>query len=147
TFLCMQCHQNRPLRWADSMPPHFRVEELRHHPRYPAQVEADTVFRRREIQLFCHVGVYMHYWDNTVNRDFSFIFCRGQRRVRITPARKSLSPSDELRRFLFEALFSCVLVAPSNSQEEVVMCGGIQLFPDFALSQRLPQRIVRANGL
>ena len=47
------------------MPPHFRVEELRHFPCYPAQVEAHTVFHRRHIQFFGH-GVYMHYWDEIV---------------------------------------------------------------------------------
>jgi len=37
------------------MPPHFRVEKLRHRPRHPTQVEAHAVFHRRHIQFFRHV--------------------------------------------------------------------------------------------
>ena len=51
------------------MPPHFRVKELRHFPRYPTQVEAYTVFHRRQIQFFGH-GVYMHFWREIVKRFF-----------------------------------------------------------------------------
>ena len=47
------------------MPPHFRIKELRHFPRYPTQVEAYTVFHRRQIQFSGH-GVYMHFWREIV---------------------------------------------------------------------------------
>ncbi len=61
------------------MPPHFRIKKLRHFPRYPTQVEADTVFHRRHIDFFGH-GVYIHYWAKLSSPFFKKIFenlCRG----------------------------------------------------------------------
>ena len=61
------------------MPPHFRIKELRHFPRYPTQVEAYTVFHRRQIQFFGH-GVYMHFWGEIVKSFFlKNIFQRSRR--------------------------------------------------------------------
>src|SRR6187401_1756192 len=39
----VQRRENRPLRAADSMAPHFCIKKLRHHPRYPPQVEAHAI--------------------------------------------------------------------------------------------------------
>ena len=69
TALGAQCRQNRPLCGTDSMPPHFRIKELRHFPRYPTQVEAYAVFHRRQIKFFGH-DVYMHYWGKIVKAIF-----------------------------------------------------------------------------
>ena len=60
TVLGLQGRQNSPLRWADSVPPHFGVIKLRHHPRHPAQIEAHAVLYGRHIQFLRHC-VYMHY--------------------------------------------------------------------------------------
>ena len=82
------------------MPPHFRIKELRHFPRYPTQVEADTVFRRRQIKFFGH-DVYMHYWAKLSKRFLAKIFqrlCRGQKHLKISLSLKA--HSNPMRRSL-----------------------------------------------
>ena len=66
--------QNGCLGGANAVPTQFGVEELRHGPRHPAQVEAHAVFHRRHIEFLSHLTVYIHTSRHAVNR----IFLRGQ---------------------------------------------------------------------
>ena len=81
------------------MPPHFRVIELRHRPRYPTQVEAHTVFHRRHIHFFCHLDVYMHYLAGDVNFLFRWVFLH-----RRSPRFNALGGHFPLASFLGERL-------------------------------------------
>lgn len=46
----------------------FADKELGEGSRHPAKVEAQAVFHRIEIQLFRHLGVYMHKYRMSVKR-------------------------------------------------------------------------------
>jgi hypothetical protein len=62
--------QDRCFCGADAVTAQFNVKELRHRAGNPAQIEADTVFHRREIELFWHLDVYIHTTRQFVNLVF-----------------------------------------------------------------------------
>ena len=98
------------------MPPHFRVKELRHFPRYPTQVEAHTVFHRRHIQ-FCGHGVYMHYLGKLSSAIWIYFLLVANRLKLGLRRTKQLEANPELK----EAYRKLVKNLPAEQQERVMM--------------------------